>query len=116
MLQSQVASDLFLQAFQLTTTYADDECPEDVWPLLTRAEEMVLQHRPRTFVEAAAILEAILIQPGERCDNLDRDALVTLRAFLLERAGATSIDELHGDRRGRAPAEVVASFKAALAA
>lgn len=115
MLQSQVASDLFLQAFQLTTVYADDECPDDVWPLLTRAEEMVLQHRPKTFVEAAAIVEAILIQPGERSDDLDKGALVTLRDFLLERAGATSIDDLHGDRRGRPPAEVVASLKAALA-
>lgn len=107
--------DDFLDAFQLTTAYASRECPDDVWPLLTRAEETVLRHRPTTFLEAAAITEAILIQPGERADDLDRAALAALRDFLLDQAGAASIQDVHGERRRRPPSEVIDALRRALA-
>ncbi len=114
-MMSNAANDLFLDAFQLTTSYASRECPDDVWPLLTQAEETVLRHRPTTFMEAAAIAEALLLQSGERADDLDRTALEAVRDFLLGQAGVASIKHFHGDRARRPESEVLDAVRTALA-
>ena len=114
-MMSNAANDLFLDAFQLTTSYASRECPDDVWPLLTQAEETVLRHRPTTFMEAAAIAEALLLQSGERADDLDRTALEAVRDFLLGQAGVASIKDFHGDRGRRPESEVLDAVRTALA-
>jgi len=114
-MMSNAANDLFLDAFQLTTSYASRECPDDVWPLLTQAEETVLRHRPTTFMEAAAIAEALLLQSGERADDLDRTALEAVRDFLLGQAGVASIKDFHGDRSRRPESEVLDAVRTALA-
>lgn len=115
MMSHTAANDLFLDAFELTTAYASRECPDDVWPVLTQAEETVLRHRPTSFLEAAAIAEALLLQSGERADDLDRAALEAVRDFLLGQAGVASIEDLHGDRARRPESEVLEAVRTALA-
>lgn len=109
-----VANDLFLDAFHLTAAFASRECPDDAWPVLTQAEETVLRHHPTSFVEAAAIAEALLLQSGERADDLDRNALQTLRDFLLERAGVASLRDARAEAGERSLTEMLERVRRAL--
>lgn len=45
-------------------------------------EARLLAHSPGTLAEAAAILDVLLSNHGERSDNQDRQALANVKAFL----------------------------------
>lgn len=56
---------------------------EAVWDRFISAEAFILDHRPRTPIEADGILEVLLEQgPDGRGDGRDRRALQRLRAYV----------------------------------
>lgn len=57
--------------------------PEPVWDRFVAAEAFILDHRPRTSVEAELVFEVLIEQgPDGRGDGRDRAALRRLRAFV----------------------------------
>lgn len=61
--------------------------PETLWDELSRAEAVILDHRPASPVEAGHIVEVLLDQGGDpRSDGRDRTALQRLHTFLTAQA------------------------------
>lgn len=59
---------------------------------LCQTEELILRHEPSNLLEAAAILDMIRIQDGERSDGLDKRALWTVAHFLRRQRPASGVD------------------------
>lgn len=57
--------------------------PESVWDRFASAEAFLLDHRPRTPLEADVVFEVLLEQgPDGRGDGRDRRALQRLRSYV----------------------------------
>lgn len=57
--------------------------PESVWDRFVAAEAFILDHRPRTSLEADVVFEVLLEQgPDGRGDGRDRRALQRLRTYV----------------------------------
>lgn len=56
---------------------------EATWDRLASAEAFLLDHTPRTSIEAETMFDVVLDQgPGGRCDGRDAKALVRLRNYI----------------------------------
>lgn len=56
---------------------------EATWDRLAAAEIFLLDHMPRTSLEAEMIFDVVLDQgPGGRCDGRDAKALIRLRDYV----------------------------------
>lgn len=57
--------------------------PESVWDRFVSAEAFILDHRPRSRLEADVVFEVLLEQgPDGRGDGRDRKALQRLRTYV----------------------------------
>ncbi len=60
-----------------------DAAADATWERLEAAEVFLLDHTPRTSVEAETVFDVVLDQgPGGRCDGRDAKALKRLRDYV----------------------------------
>lgn len=75
---------------------ANRENPEGLWDAFESAEEFLLDHSPRTPLEAVRMIDVLAEQGGDRrTDGRDVEALVRLRDFLQRLADGGSASRLN---------------------